>query len=144
MESVEPSSTTTISWGTLRSVSSSCRCSMVEAMQPSSSRAGMTTESSESGRAGLVSRVLGILAFPNGEAAGAGQVGLIFVKGEEFVRSGLASDGDVEEIHGTDGQVAGMDGAEFVGGAHGVGPTEIDMVPIAEADFLFEGADNRT
>ena len=104
----------------------------------------MITESSESGRAGLVSGVLGIFAFPNGEAGGAGQVGLIFVKGEEFVRSGLASDGDVEEIHGTDGQVAGMDGTEFVGGAHGVGPTEIDMGPIAEADFLFEGADYRT
>ena len=93
---------------------------------------------------GLVSRVLGILAFPNGETGGAGQVGLIFVKGEEFVRSGLASDGDVEEVHGTDGQVAGVNGAELVGGAHGVGPTEIDMGPIAEADFLFEGADNRT
>ena len=45
---------------------------------------------------------------------GAGQVGLIFVEGEEFVRSGLASDGDVEEIHGTSGQVAGVNGAEFV------------------------------
>jgi hypothetical protein len=43
-----------------------------------------------------------------------GQVGLIFVKGEEFVRSGLASDGDVEEIHRTDGQVAGMDGVEDI------------------------------
>ena len=30
------------------------------------------------------------------------------------------------------------------GGAHGVGPTEIDMGPIAEADILFEGADNGT
>ena len=87
---------------------------MVEAMQPSSSRAGMTTESSESGRAGLISGVLGIFAFPNGEAGGEGQVGLIFVKGEEFVRTGLASDGDGEEIHRTDGQVAGMDGAEVV------------------------------
>ena len=46
-----------------------------------------------------------------------GQVGLIFVKGEEFVRSGLASDGDVEEIHGTDDQFAGVNGAELVGGA---------------------------
>ena len=87
----------------------------------------MITESSESGRAGLVSTVLGIFTFPNGESGGVGQVGLIFVKGEEFVSSGLASDGDGEEIHGTDGQVARMDGAEFVGGAHGVGPTEIDM-----------------
>ena len=87
---------------------------MVEAMQPSSSRAGMTTESSESGRAGLVSGGLGIFAFPNGETGGAGQVRLIFVKGEEFVRTGLASDGDVEEIHGTDGQVAGVNGAEVV------------------------------
>ena len=69
---------------------------------------------------------------------------MIFVKGEEFVRTGLASDGDVEEIHRTDGQVAGMDGAEFVGGAHGVGPTELDMGLIAEADFLFEGADHGT
>jgi hypothetical protein len=58
----------------------------------------MITESSESGRAGLVSGVLGIFAFPNGEA----------------------------------------------GGACGVGPTELDMGPIAEADFLFEGADNGT
>ena len=33
---------------------------MVEAMQPSSSRAGMTTESSVSGRAGLFSGGLGI------------------------------------------------------------------------------------
>jgi len=33
---------------------------MVEAMQPSSSRAGMTTESSVSGRAGLDSGGLGI------------------------------------------------------------------------------------
>jgi hypothetical protein len=49
---------------------------MVEAMQPSSSRAGMTTESSESGRTGLVSGVLGIFAFPNGEAGGAGQIGV--------------------------------------------------------------------
>lgn len=48
---------------------------MVEAMQPSSSRAGMTTESSESGRAVLVSGRLGIFAFPNREAGGAGQVG---------------------------------------------------------------------
>ena len=55
---------------------------MVEAMQPSSSRAGMTTESRESGRAGEVSGRLGIFAFPNGETGGAGQVGLIFVKGE--------------------------------------------------------------
>ena len=47
---------------------------MVEAMQPSSSRAGMTTESRESGRAGLVSGGLGILSFPNGETGGAGQV----------------------------------------------------------------------
>ena len=47
---------------------------------------------------GLVSRVLGIFAFPNGEA----------------------------------------------GGAHGIGPTELDMGPIAQADFLFEGADHGT
>ena len=88
--------------------------------------------------------MLGIFAYPNGEAGGAGEVGLIFVEGEEFVRAGLASDGDVEGGHRTDGEVAGMDGAEFVGGAHGVGPTEIDMGPIAEADFLFEGADHGT
>lgn len=49
---------------------------MVEAMQPSSSRAGMTTESSESGRAVLVSGRLGIFAFPNGETGGEGQVGV--------------------------------------------------------------------
>ena len=30
------------------------------------------------------------------------------------------------------------------GGACGVGPTELDMGPIAEADFLFEGADYGT
>ena len=88
--------------------------------------------------------MLGIFAYPNGEAGGAGEVGLIFVEGEEFVRAGLASDGDVEGGHRTDGEVAGMDGAEFVGGAHGVGPTEIDMGPIAEADFFFEGADHGT
>ena len=74
----------------------------------------MITESSESGRAGLVSGVLAILAFPSRETGGAGQVGLIFVKGEEFVGTGLASDGDGEEIHGTDGQVAGVNGAEVV------------------------------
>jgi hypothetical protein len=33
----------------------------------------------------------------------------------------------VEEVHRTNGQVAGVDGAEFVGGAHGVGLTELDM-----------------
>jgi hypothetical protein len=33
----------------------------------------------------------------------------------------------VEEIHRTDGQVAGMDEAEFIGGAHGVGLTELDI-----------------
>ena len=48
--SVLPSSTTTISCGTLCSRSSRCRCSTVEQMQPSSLRAGMTTESSDSGR----------------------------------------------------------------------------------------------
>ena len=53
---------------------------MVEAMQPSSSRAGMTTESSESGRAGLISGCVGIFAFPNGETGGKGQAGLIFVE----------------------------------------------------------------
>lgn len=74
----------------------------------------MITESSESGRAGLISGRLCIFAFPNGESGGVGQVGLIFVKGEEFVRSGIASDGDVEEIHRTDGQVAGMDGVEDI------------------------------
>ena len=42
---------------------------------------------------------------------------MIFVEGEEFVRAGLASDGDVEGGHRTDGEVAGMDGAEFVGDA---------------------------
>ena len=87
---------------------------MVEAMQPSSSRAGMRTESSVSGRVGLVSGGLGIFAFPNGEAGGAGQVALIFIEGEEFVCAGLASDGDVEEVHRTDGQVAGMDSAGVV------------------------------
>ena len=52
--SVLPSSTTTISWGTPLSRSSRCRCSTVEAMQPSSSRAGITTLSLVSaGRAGL-------------------------------------------------------------------------------------------
>jgi hypothetical protein len=30
------------------------------------------------------------------------------------------------------------------GGAGGVGPTELDMGLIAEADFLFEGADHGT
>ena len=49
---------------------------MVEAMQPSSSRAGMTTESRESGRAGLVSGRLGIIAFPNGETGSEGEVGV--------------------------------------------------------------------
>ena len=52
---------------------------------------------------------------------------MIFVEGEKFVRAGLASDGNVEEVHRTNGQVAGMNGAEFVGGAHGVGLTELDM-----------------
>jgi hypothetical protein len=36
----------------------------------------MITESSDSSRAGLVSGVLGIFAFPNGETGGAGQVGV--------------------------------------------------------------------
>jgi hypothetical protein len=67
-------------------------------MQPSPSSAGLTTESSESGRAGLVSRRLRIFAFPNREASA----------------------------------------------AHGVGPTELDMRPIAQAGFLFEGADHGT
>jgi len=95
----------------------------------------------------LVSVGLGIflfLPYPNREAGGAGQVGLIFVEGEEFVRAGLASDGDVEEVHRSDGQVARMNGTEFVGGADGVGPTELDMGPIAEADFLFKAADHGT
>jgi len=82
--------------------------------------------------------------FPNREAGGAGQVGLVFVEGEEFVRAGLASDGDMEEVHRTDGQVAGMDSAKFVGGADGVGPTKLNMGPIAEADFLFQCADHGT
>jgi hypothetical protein len=50
----------------------------------------------------------------------------------------------VEEVHRTSGQVAGMNGAEFVGGVHGVGLTKLDMGPIAQADFLFEGADHGT
>ena len=58
----------------------------------------MITESSESGRAGLVSGVLAILAFPSRETGGAGQVGLIFVKGEEFVGAEFAGgDGKREE-----------------------------------------------
>ena len=58
----------------------------------------MITESSESGRAGLVSGVLGIFAFPNGEAGGVGEGGLIFVKGEEFVGAEFAGgDGKREE-----------------------------------------------
>ena len=79
----------------------------------------MTTESRESGRAGLVSGGADIFIppIPNGEAGGVGEVGLIFVEGQEFVRAGLASDGDVEGGHRTDGQVAGVNGAEFVGGA---------------------------
>jgi hypothetical protein len=46
-------------------------------MHPSSSRAGVTTERSESGRAGLVSGGLGISIspYPDGEAGAAGQVG---------------------------------------------------------------------
>jgi len=71
---------------------------MVEAMRPFSSRAGMTTESRESGQKGLVSGRADIFAFPNGEAGGVG----------------------------------------------GFDPTEIDIGPIAEADFLFEGADHGT
>jgi len=59
-------------------------------MQPSSSRAGMTTGIRLSGRAGLVSSEAGIFAYPNGDAGGAGQVGLIFVEGEEFVRAVFA------------------------------------------------------
>ena len=47
--SVLPSSTTTISWGTPRNVSSRWRCLTVEAMQPSSSRAGMTMDRRERG-----------------------------------------------------------------------------------------------
>ncbi len=45
--------------GRLKSAISRWRCSTVEAMQPSSSRAGMTTESSVSGRLGLVFRWVG-------------------------------------------------------------------------------------
>ncbi len=45
-------------------------------MQPSSSRAGMTTGIRLSGRAGLVSSEAGIFAYPNGEAGGAGRVGV--------------------------------------------------------------------
>ena len=45
---------------------------MVEAMRPSSSRAGMTTESRDSGQKGLVSGRADIFAFPNGEAGGVG------------------------------------------------------------------------
>lgn len=45
MRSLESSSTTMISCGTLRRSSSRWRCSTVDAMQPSSSRAGMMTES---------------------------------------------------------------------------------------------------
>ena len=59
-------------------------------MRPSSSRAGMTTESRDSGQKGLVSGRADIFAFPNGEIGGAGQVGLIFVKGEEFVGAEFA------------------------------------------------------
>ena len=47
----------------------------------------------------------------------------------------------MEEIHRADGPVAGLDGAELVGGAHGVSPTELDMGPVAQADFLFKGED---
>jgi len=51
----------------LKSPISGRRCSTVEAMQPSSSRAGMTTESSVSGRALLVSEGVGILNKKGGD-----------------------------------------------------------------------------
>ncbi len=55
-----------------------------EAMQTSSSRAGMKTESREGGRAGLVSDGAGIFPFIKWKAGGAGEVG-IDKKAEHFV-----------------------------------------------------------
>src|SRR5207249_4787978 len=49
VRSTLPSSTTMISWRTLCNRSSTCRCSTVEAMQASSSRAGITTLSNVRG-----------------------------------------------------------------------------------------------
>jgi len=49
VRSTLPSSTTMISWRTLFNRSSTCRCSTVQAMQASSSRAGITTVSNVRG-----------------------------------------------------------------------------------------------
>ena len=81
--------------------------------------------------------------FPDDEPCSLRKAGLIFVESEQLLRADLAGDGDVEEIHRADGVVAGMHGAEFVGRAHGVGPRKFHVRPVTEADFVFEGADDR-
>ncbi len=80
-------------------------------------------------------------SIPNGQSGGAGEVSLVPVKGQEFVRADFAGDGDVEKVHCPDGQVTGMDRTKFIGGANGIDPIELSVRPIAEAYFLFESAD---
>ena len=57
---------------------------MVEAMQPSSFRAGMTIESRESGRVGLISGGADIFPIIKWKSGGAGEVG-VDKKAEHFV-----------------------------------------------------------
>src|SRR5208282_3132354 len=83
VESVLPSSTTTISCGTFCRLNSKCRCSTVEAMHPSSSRAGMTTDKSFKSflRVGSFIRVPGCLA-----CVSRGRPGFLVVRLAGFVQ----------------------------------------------------------
>ena len=47
----------------------------------------------------------------------------------------------MKEIHAADRHGETVFGAEFAGGSDGVPPVELDVRPVAEADFLFEEAD---
>ena len=66
---------------------------------------------------------------------------LLTVKRQDGVGSYFDGDGDMEEIHSSDGNGKTMLGAEFACGANGILPIELGMRPVAEANFLFEETD---
>ena len=82
--------------------------------------------------------------FPDRQTCSFRKVGLLLVECEKLLRADLARDGDVKEIHRADGAISGMDGAEFIGNTHGIGPGKLHVRPVTEADFVFEGADDRS
>ena len=66
---------------------------------------------------------------------------MVGVESHEGVGSDFDGDGDVEEVHGTHWNGKSVLCTEFASGANGVTPVEFGVRPVAEADFLFEKAD---